>query len=304
MAKSKHPSVFVVTPIFNRKEHTLAFLKTLFENDYPNFTMVIVDDGSTDGSSEAIKAKFPKTTILKGTGSLYWTGCTNLGVDYALKHGADYIITVNNDVELRSSWISELVECAQKNPKALVGSLIYFMNDRKRVWYFGADFNYETGELYHKEDEPKSKRPIESKWLTGMGVLIPAGAFKDVGHYDIEKFPQYFADADFSLRAAKKGYKLLVTPKAVLYNDSKSDSGGKLMAQYKLRAVPKLLFTPYFSDSIKVRKEFYRRYFGEDYKKIYRHYYRHRWAQFYGPYVRHCVRLKLVRIAKWLGVKK
>lgn len=304
MEKAVQPRVFIVTPIFNRREHTIEFLKTVFENSYINFTMVIVDDGSTDGSAELIKKKYPKTVVLPGTGNMYWTGATNMGVAYALEHGADYVITVNNDVEVSSSWIDELVKCAQANPKSLVGSLIYFMDDRKRVWYSGADFDFDKGDIYHLEQKPKNDRPLESKWLTGMGVLIPIETFKKIGLYDQKSFPQYFADADFSLRAAQAGYRLLVAPKAILYNDASSDSGGKLMRDYRLGAVPKILLKPYFNDSIKIRYRFYKRYFGDDYKKHLRKYYRQRWKTFYSPYVRYSIRLKLISLAKKMGIKR
>lgn len=304
MEKAVQPRVFIVTPIFNRREHTIEFLKTVFENSYRNFTMVIVDDGSTDGSAELIKKKYPKTVVLPGTGNMYWAGATNMGVAYALEHGADYVITVNNDVEVRPHWIEELVKCAHDNPKSLVGTLIYFMDDRERVWYSGADFDFNNHDIYHCELMPKDATPIESKWLTGMGVLIPAEVFQKIGLYDQKTFPQYFADADFSLRAAQAGFRLLVCPKAVLYNDANSDSGGKLMREYKLKAVSNILFKPYFNDSIKIRYRFYKRYFGEDYKKHLRKYYARRWKNFYSPYVRYSIRLKLIRLAKAMGIKR
>lgn len=296
MKKSSNPSVYIVTPVFNSKAHTLKFLKTVYKNDYDNFTVVIIDDGSTDGTEEAIKRLYSQVIILKGTGNLWWSRSTNKGVEYSLKQGADYILTVNNDVEVKKDWVSELVKCALKNPKSLIGTTIYFSKDKNKVWYFGADFNKKTGALYHIEDRPKPGEVRESRWLTGMGVLIPARAFRDIGQYDAETFPQYFADADFSLRAAKAGYKLLVSSDAVLYNDTDNDRGGKIMRQNTYRAILPIIFQDSSIDSIKIRHRFYKRYFGKDYNLAYIAYIKNRIRMLYYPYIKHVTKIKLKRL--------
>jgi len=298
MRKSNHPSVYVVTPVFNSKAHTLAFLKTVYKNDYSNFTVVIVDDGSSDGSEKAIKKAYPKTVVLKGNGSLWWSRSTNKGVEYALKNNADYILTVNNDVEVKQDWITELVKCALAHPKSLIGTTIYYKKNKSKVWYFGADFNLKTGDLYHIEDEPKAGEVRESKWLTGMGVLIPAEAYKKVGMYDAKSFPQYFADADFSLRAAGKGYKLLVSSKAILYNDTDNDRGSKIMRQNTYRALLPIIFQDSSIDSIKIRRRFYKRYFGTDYKKAYNTYLKGRARGLYYPYLKNVTKVKLNKLKR------
>ena len=296
MKKSSNPSVYIVTPVSNSKAHTLKFLKTVYKNDYDNFTVVIIDDGSTDGTEEAIKILYSQVIILKGTGNLWWSRSTNKGVEYSLKQGADYILTVNNDVEVKKDWVSELVKCALKNPKSLIGTTIYFSKEKNKVWYFGADFNENTGEIYHIEDRPKPREVRESRWLTGMGVLIPARAFSDIGQYDAETFPQYFADADFSLRAAKAGYKLLVSADAVLYNDTDNDRGGKIMRQNTYRALLPIIFQDSSIESIKIRHRFYKRYFGKDYNLAFRAYIKNRFNVLYYPYIKKVTKIKLKRL--------
>lgn len=300
MVKRNIPSVYIVTPVFNHIEHTLKFLRSVYKNSYSNFKVVIVDDGSTDGTKEKIKQDFPQTVVLSGDGNLWWSKATNKGVKYALDQKADYILTVNNDVEVKNNWIAQLVQSAKLNPKSLVGTMIYFANDRKRIWYFGADFDIPSGELFHKEDKPKPNEIRQSRWLTGMGALVPAQTYKDIGYYDAETFPQYFADADFSLRAAQKGYQLLVNSNAVLYNDIANDRGSAIMRQNKFRAILPILLQDTSFDSYKIRWRFYKRYFGEDYKKIWRKYYKRRFKEFYKPYLVWCLKLKLKKI----GIKR
>lgn len=300
MKKAHQPSVYIVTPVFNHIEHTLKFLESIYQNTYKNFRVVIVDDGSTDNTEAKLKKLYPQTIVLRGNGSLWWSKATNKGVEYALRKGADYILTVNNDVEVKKDWLAQLVACAENNPKSLIGSIIYYMSDRERIWYCGADFDVPKGELYHREDTPKPNEVRKSRWLTGMGVLIPAQTFKDIGLYDALVFPQYFADADFSLRAAQKEYKLLVNTRAVLYNDIANDRGSAIMRQNKLRAILPILLQDTSFDSYKIRYRFYKRYFGKNYKKIWRKYYIRRFKEFYKPYLIWCMKLKVKKI----GIKR
>lgn len=271
--KKNKPLVYIVTPTFNGKDYVLQFLKSLAKQTYKNFKVVIIDDGSTDGTSAAIAKKYPDTIVLQGDGTLFWTGATNKGVKRALKDGAEYIITVNNDVEVEKHWIEMLVEAALKSPNCLVGSTIYFANDRKRVWFYGAEYEFKTGKLVHREKITEDL--ADSVWLTGMGVIIPSKVFNKIGLYDRKAFPQYFADADFSLRAKEAGFGLKVTSKAKLYNHVESAWDNKLMQTKKASAIFKMLFkfnSPY---NMKARYIFYKRHFGGFYPQYFIRYYAH-----------------------------
>ena len=201
-------------------------------------------------------------------------------------------MSLNNDVELDKDWLKELVGCAKSHRNALVGSIIYSIFDKSKVWYFGAYIDYEKGEVLHRHEEPKGPKVVDSEWLTGMGVIIPMQVFKKIGYYDEKKFPQYFGDADFSLRAQNSGFKLLVTPKAIVYNDVSSDSGSQLMKEYNIMAAFKVLFSRYFSDSIGVRYNFYRRHFSKKYKKAFAKYYAYKLRTYYLPYIKQSLILK------------
>src|SRR5687768_11882173 len=89
--------IFVVIPVFNRKHFTRECLSALENQTYKDYTIVVVDDGSTDGTSEMIHDEFPEVTVLKGTGNLFWTASVNMGIRHALQNGADYVLTLNND---------------------------------------------------------------------------------------------------------------------------------------------------------------------------------------------------------------
>jgi len=93
--------IAVIIPVFNRRETTLKCLGLLKNNVLiPNnslINIIVVDDGSTDGTAAAIKLAFPDVKILNGDGNLWWTGAINMGVEFALSQDFDYLLTRLND---------------------------------------------------------------------------------------------------------------------------------------------------------------------------------------------------------------
>ncbi len=263
---SAKPSIAAVIPIHNGIEHTLPFLKSMEEAGYPNLVTVVVDDGSTDGSAEAIAAAHPKTIVLKGNGSLWWSGATNLGVEWAIKHKYDYVLTINNDVVIAPGSLEALIKVARARPKAVVGSIVRYAGQPERIWFAGAYFNYSSGEMEHQTELPSGHQPIFTDWLTGMGILIPVAAFKAVGLYDTKNFPQYFGDADFSLRAREKGYELLVVPDSILYADV-SSSWLKRQTSRKAGFIKELLFSIKSPYNVMIRYKFYKRHWSKGHIK-------------------------------------
>lgn len=257
----KSPRITVVTPIHDGLAHTLPYLESIYATGYDNLEVIIVDDGSTDNSAEIIPKDYPDTVILKGDGSLWWTGATNLGVQEALKRGTDYIFTVNNDVTLNKDIFKNLISCAESDPKSLIGCKIYYMDDHDKVWYFGGHLDDTIADvnMVHGRDGDFTERQ-ETGVLTGMGVLIPASVFDEIGLYDFKKFPHYLADSDFSLRAKAAGYKLFVDPDAKIY----SDVGSSWLRKQLKHPTPKLFWDLFFHirspHALKIRWRFYRRY--------------------------------------------
>lgn len=255
----KSPLVYIITPVFNSEEHTKLFLESVKHQSYKNFKVVIVDDGS-DGTSEMITKQFPETILLRGAfNTLWWSGGTNKGVKRAIKDKADYIVTINNDVVIEDSYLESLVKTAERNKDSLVGSLVVYSDDKHRVWYAGATFDIGTGNLVHKTGTVKDfSGVIESDWLTGMGVIVPIGVFEKVGFYNEKDYPKYFGDAEFSLRAKAKGYKLLVDTNSVVAADLESNWVDKSFKNPKLSFVRDIFFSVSSPYEFSKRNKFYK----------------------------------------------
>ncbi|MFO0955411.1 MAG: glycosyltransferase family 2 protein [Candidatus Saccharibacteria bacterium] len=261
------PLVYLVTPVFNRKVHTLKYLASLGSQTYKNFRVVIVDDASTDGTKEAIQDQYPNAILLEGDGNQWWSGGTNLGVKKALEDKADYILTVNDDLEVESDYIESIVKDAKAHPKSLIGSIVLDKKNPLHVWYFGADFDQKTGVMKHISGLRKDFTKItKTEWLTGMGVLIPAEVFQKVGVFNSKDFPQYFGDVELSLRAKEAGYRLLVSPRCAVISDVESNWVSKSLQKPRMSFWYQLFFTirsPYHLSS---RVKFYKNYWPGNYR--------------------------------------
>src|SRR3989339_1274263 len=98
--------IFIVIPVHNRKDTTLECLQYLHRQTYREYKIIIVDDGSTDGTATAIQDTYPDTTILTGNGQLWWTGAMHKGIQDVLTMAAetDYVLSLNDDVIVEPNY--------------------------------------------------------------------------------------------------------------------------------------------------------------------------------------------------------
>jgi len=108
----------LVIPVYNRRETTLRALRSLrrIRTDGSEVKIFIVDDGSVDGTSEAISREFPEVQLIAGDGTLHYAGGTNLGILAALEWNPDYIVTMNDDAVFHEDFLVRLVETARRHP--------------------------------------------------------------------------------------------------------------------------------------------------------------------------------------------
>lgn len=220
--------IYIVIPVFNRVQYTLACIEALSRQTYPHYRIIVVDDGSTDGTSGIISSANSHVILLQGDGNLWWTGSTNLGVKHAIAMSDsdhDCILTLNNDLTVKENYLAELISAAQQFPDTLIGSASVDINAPDTIHYAGTKWNSRTA-AYRSAiarettypDLVKKGKLIPTDLLPGRGVLIPITIFKKIGLYDQKHFPHYMADEDFALRAKKAGFKLGISTGAVVHN--------------------------------------------------------------------------------------
>ena len=237
--------VELVIPVYNRRETTLQALRSLRRINDANLEVhiIIVDDGSTDGTSQAIRRDFPAVQIVEGDGTLHYAAGTNRGISAALARHPDYIVTMNDDAIYHDEFLQRLIVAAEANPRSIVGSLLLLWNEPHRV--FQIDFKWQTlvGGWQQSEnstafDYPKNAFEVEG--MAGNCVLFPAEAIRECGLMDEAKFPHGWGDMQYVVRMKKMGWRLLVEPRSLVWCEPNTNP--KPLHQLGLREVARVLF--------------------------------------------------------------
>ena len=246
----------VATPVHNRKELTLGCLQSLMEADLTGIDLhvIVVDDGSTDGTAEAVNEKFPGVEIVYGDGNLWYTAGMNLGLLAALKREPDYVLAINNDCEFDHSFLQHMLESAESNAKSVIGSVLINWDDRERVFQVAPKWNVWWGGMRHWAKQTVHTLPSsvwEVELIVGNCVLFPASAIREVGLMDEKKLPQY-GDAEYTPRMRKAGWRLLIDPRARVY--CKPNYVPERISKMSLgRMATAMLFDPHHPHSLRRR---------------------------------------------------
>ena len=218
-----YPCIYICIPVYNRINYTLKCVESIKKQSYPDYRIIICDDGSTDGTYDVIIDQFPEIILLKGTGNLWWTGATNMCIQKALTLGnkEDYVFTLNNDTELLEDSLRKAIEITRLFPQVIVGSVNVFQNDPSKIEPSAFKrsnrllFKMLPVRIHNLGDSiPQSIEYIEVDAFAGKGVLIPIEAFNKVGLYNSSLLPHYHADTEFTLRARDLGYRLFYSYKS------------------------------------------------------------------------------------------
>lgn len=224
---NSHPQVACIVLNWNGWQDTIDCLNSLKQNTYPYLTIIVVDNGSTDDSLERIRAAYPKI-LLESKNNLGFAGGNNLGIRYALAHGADYLWLLNNDTKPAPDALSALVAKALTDRSiGAVASICYYADAPSKVQaWAGARVNLWIG-YGRNATTPRSDDWFDS--LNGTSILIARTAIEDAGVLD-EGFFLYWEDTEFCLRLRKKGWRIAAAPDSrVLHKVSASTGGNKVI---------------------------------------------------------------------------
>ena len=215
--------VCVVILNWNGGDLTLRCLEDLRKSDYPELTCVIVDNGSTDGSIEAIAKAFPKIGIIRNSVNLGWAGGSNQGIAWGLAHGADYLLMLNNDAWADPAMISLLVAAAAKlQDQVVTVPKIYLGSDLTRFWFVGGHVNFWTGlfsnPAYNLIDDGRFDATRDVDYASGCCMLMPKRVVECVRGFD-HTFVSYVEDVDWSIRCRSAGFRIVFCPTAKLWHD-------------------------------------------------------------------------------------
>jgi hypothetical protein len=232
-----HKKLAIVIINWNSFELTRDTLTSLLRTNYKNYDCIVVDNGSDDDSANQLQKQFLNIILLKVGENKGFTGGNNIGMQYALEKGYEYIMMLNNDVEVAPDFLDPLIEKLQSNENiGAVQPLIYFHHDKNLIWNAGSTYNALLGICatpnYNQRDETHAQIKIQKKvdWITGCAFMIRSSVLQKIGLLK-EGFFIYYEDVDLSFRIKNAGYQLAYTPSSVIYHiagmSHKSNSKGK-----------------------------------------------------------------------------
>lgn len=216
----KEAGVWIVMPVHNRRETTarcLGHLRMLGVFEWAQ--VLVVDDGSTDGTHLMLEQDFPCVRILHGDGGLWWSGAIRLGMQTAIQLGARCVVWLNDDTLPQSGALECLAGLAMES-SAVCGGVA--RTPPESYVYAGGVMHKRWPQRLETVPGPESA-PLALEWLHGNTVAIPAAVWRRIGLPEARWMKQTFSDIEYTLRAHRAGIPVLLVPAAqsvAQFNDS------------------------------------------------------------------------------------
>lgn len=216
------PTVFVVMLNWNQEADTRECLASLRRCAAPPLRVLLVDNGSRDGSPGRIAADFPEVEILRQPRNLGFAEGNNVGIRRALEQGAAWILLLNNDTLVDPGFLESLVDALKRVPEAgIAGSKIYCYPDRETLWAAGAAIDWAQGRQFHigAGEHDRSQYDVEREvdYVSACCLLARREVFEKAGLLDPRYFI-YFEETAWSVRAARCGFRILYVPRSRIWH--------------------------------------------------------------------------------------
>lgn len=246
MNHKRIPSVAVIILNWNNWQDTVECLESLAQIDYPNYQVIVVDNGSTDDSIMQLKQRFDWIRLLETGENLGFSAGVNYGIERA--RDLELILLLNNDTIVAPNFLTELVKTIQSdNTIGLVGGKIYYLDAAKsdsvlyrqnKIWSAGGAINKLTKKAFHigdkKIDHGQYDQQREVEFLSGCCLLIRREVIEKIGLLDPDYF-MYYEDVDFCLRAKAHAYKIVYSPKAIIWHKIRQVARKQFADYYRMR---------------------------------------------------------------------
>ena len=218
---SSSPTVISVILNTNRREDTLACLASLNRSTYNNHRTIVLDNNSTDGSPEAIRAKFTDVQLILLERNLGYTGNNNVGIRAAMEQGADWVFVLNEDTVVAEDCIEQLVSEAEEDPNVgIVGPLVYHHDEPTVIQSAGGKLDKRWFAVHigqNEEDQGQYSQPQEMDYISGCAILVKRQVIEQIGGLE-ERLFYYWEETDWCARAREQGWKVMFVPQAKLWH--------------------------------------------------------------------------------------
>ncbi|MFL6312455.1 MAG: glycosyltransferase family 2 protein [Terriglobales bacterium] len=218
----RQPKVSIIVLTWNSYDVTRDCLLSLRKIDYPAFEVVLVDNGSVDGSGKKLAQDFPDVRVILNDKNLGFPGGNNVAMRDILARGTDYVLLLNNDTIVAPDFLAELVQVAESDQRiGMVSPKIYYFEPADKIWYAGGKYvPWKTFPIHvglRETDVGSYDQTKEVSFVSGCALLVRAEAVQKVGLLD-EIFFMGYEDVDWSVRTLRAGYKAMYAPASIVWH--------------------------------------------------------------------------------------
>lgn len=248
--KMDQPMVFVIIVNWNLKDDTISCIESVLAGSYTRRRVVVVDNGSNDGSVTAFTARFGKDVdLIVNKKNVGFAEGVNMGIRHALAQGADLVLLLNNDTVIAPDMIEKLVATANRWPNVgIFAPAIFYYDQPDRVWRLGdrhhrwLSFPLKVSSRILKARYIPEILPVD--YVTGCGMLIRREVFSAIGLFDSRYF-MYYEDADFCWRATTAGFAIACVPAARMWHKVSRSARQDTIRQRYLKTRHRVQFYKY-----------------------------------------------------------
>lgn len=216
--------VGIVIVNYNGAKFQNECIASIFQSDYKDYFIIVVDNASTDNSVELLNEFKDDRLIVVGLNENCGVAKgNNVGIQKSIELGCSYTLLLNNDTVVEESFLSNMLLCGE----AIVSPKIYYFGTNK-IWYCGGKFQRIKGTAIHLNYRIEDNGKLESRYYEYAPtccLLVKNEVFQKIGMID-ENYFLYFDDTDFCYRAKKNGYKIWVETSSVIYHKVGFSTGG------------------------------------------------------------------------------
>jgi GT2 family glycosyltransferase len=219
-ADVSQPTAFVIILNWNLKDDTIACAESVLAGSYARQRVVVVDNGSQDGSVSALTDRFGEAIdLIANEENVGFARGINVGIRHALAQGADWVLLLNNDTTVAPDMIERLMAVANRQAGAgILAPAIFYYDQPERVWRLGdRHHRWLPIPLKIPARNLKAREVLPVDYVTGCGMLIRRQVFSVIGLFDPQYF-MYYEDADFCMRAAKADFAIVCVPAARMWH--------------------------------------------------------------------------------------
>ena len=226
------PSAAVIIANWNGAQHLRVCLDSLRTQTYPNFEVIVADNGSTDGSLEMLREEYPEVQVLELGENYGFVIASNRG---AAATEADILVMLNNDTEAEPGWLAALCQALEANPKAGSAASKMLLFDRRDTIHsagdmLGEDFIPQNRGVWEVDQGQYDDR-TEIFGACGGAAAYRREAWEQVGGFD-ERLFMYLEDVDLAWRMQQAGWESVFVPEARVYHHLSATGGGEIASYY------------------------------------------------------------------------